>query len=541
MRLPFLHGIRYSQRWLSLSILLSTLLVGIGFVVLVVGMGDRIERDRTLALARTVASGLDPALVLTLQGESSDAASDSFLALQARLRQARSANPDFRFVYLMRPSTQVDAQMIFLVDAEAAESPDYSAPGDLYDGYSDDLWRTWQQREALVQEAYHDAWGSWVTTLAPVLDAHDQIVAVLGMDMRADAWQAALTRYRNFALAIVALVLLLEASFLLGLERQRKTARKLSVLNARLARKIDILRRARTGLHLADLAVRHTGEAFVLLDEHLRIVQVNPAFTHITGYAAKAAIGQHLPMFDDDDLVLLRQIRLQLFDAPHWNGTLWARRANGERFPLEGSVDLVRDGQGEPRHYVVVFRDVTVQKRLEDRLRELSITDALTELANRRGFDEVLEREWQRCLRLQVPISLVMIDIDHFKTFNDHYGHPAGDHALRQVAAALREAVRDTHATVTRYGGEEFAIILPGCDELRAAATAERLRRAVADLQITHAGNPKADHLTISLGTSTYQSATSGISLDHLLLSADRALYKAKAKGRNKVAVASIA
>lgn len=528
--------VRHGRPWPSLVILLSTLVIGIGFVWLVAGMGNRIEHERTLALARTVAAGVNSAWVAELRGDADDAGKPGFEALHHGLKQVRAANPDFRFVYLMRPSPRNPGQLLFLVDAEDPESEDYSAPGDVYDGPSEDLWTAWNRGEALVQLAHRDAWGQWVTAIAPVHAGDGSLVAVLGMDLRADAWQATLARYRNFAVAIVALILLLEASFLIGLRKQRATALRVRALNARLAGQVDELRAAEASLRMADVVVRHTGEAIVLLDAGLRVLRVNTAFTRITGFEGERILGRYLPLFEPDDDDLLRRIRADLKQQPHWAGTLWARRASGERFPMEGSVDLVRDANGEILQYVVVFRDVTEQKRLEDRLRELSVTDALTGLPNRRHFDDALDHQWQQCMRRRQPISLIMIDIDHFKAYNDHYGHPAGDHVLRQVADTLCEVGKREAALVTRYGGEEFAVILPDCDDLRVAAIAEDLRSAITNLAIPHQGNPKAPMLTISLGTSTRQ-PPEGSSVDALLLSADRALYSAKGGGRNTVVV----
>ncbi len=526
-----------SRFWLGPAMLVSTVLIGIWFVSFVVGIGDRTERDRMLSLARSVAAGVESAQVQALHGDSSDVETSQFDALRAQLPRARDANPDFRFVYLMRPSPDEPDKMIFLVDAEAAQSPDYSAPGDLYDGFSDDLWQVWHTVDAVVQPAYSDDWGRWVTAIAPVQGTDGGMVAVLGIDIRADAWQAALARYRNFAVAIVILVLLLELMFLYGLRRQRASARHLRVLNTRLSGQLEELRLAQAGLHLADVVVLHTGEAIVLLDASLRVIRVNPAFTRITGYSPAQVLGNLTPLFDPDDDDVLRRIRRQLYETAHWSGTLWGVHAGGAKFPMEGSVDLVRDTNGEVLQYVVVFRDVTEQKRLEDRLRELSVTDALTGLPNRRCFDETLEREWQQGIRLHKSLSLVMIDIDHFKAFNDLYGHPAGDRVLRQVATALLSVVSHKGATLARYGGEEFAVILPDCDANCAHVLAETLRRTVAELGIVHHGNPNAPHLTISLGTATRQ-PPGDTGFDGLLLSADRALYSAKDRGRDSVVAA---
>lgn len=524
--------------WAGAILLALTVLGGHWFTGRMQRVGENMESARVTALARTVAASIEAEQVVALHGDSSDVGSPPLKNLRAQLQGARAANPDFRFVYLMRPAAAKPSVMAFLADAEPEDSADYSPPGEQYTGEDDDLWRAWNTGEALVQPAYADAWGRWVTAVAPVADAKGRTVAVVGMDVRADAWQATISRYRNFALTISALVLLLELLFLWGLYRQRRANRQLATLNGRMSQQLGELRAAQAGLSLADVVVQHTGEAIILLDSKLRVVRVNPAFTQISGYAAAAVLGQNMPLFMHEDQALLRRIREQVDVSGHWTGTLWATRADGEAFPLEGSINLVRDDAGQALHYVVVFRDVTVQKRLEDRLRELSVTDGLTGLPNRRAFDEALEREWQRCMRLREPMSLVMIDIDHFKAFNDNYGHPAGDRALQQVAKALLAASSKVEgAQVARYGGEEFAVILPRCDAPRAAQHAETLRAAVAALGIRHQHNSVSDVVTISVGVSAH-TPPNGVDLDALLLDADQALYRAKARGRNGVQLA---
>ena len=532
-----LHYARRGRQWLAGLIILTTLLAGLWFTGRMVAVGDAMEGERVLALARTVAASMGVDELQKLKGEASDATTAEFAALRSQLTNARQANPDFRFVYLMRPASSKPTMMAFLADAEPVDSPDYSAPGEIYTGYSDDLWRAWNTGQALVQPAYLDAWGKWVTAAAPIRNSDGAVIALVGMDVRADAWEGTLARYRNFALAITALLLMLELLFLWAANRQKITNRRLAFMNERMGRQLAELREAQIGLGLADVVVQHTGEAIVLLDARLCVVRANPAFKTISGYRVEAVLGETLPLFKHEDRALLSRIREQVNEVGHWNGTLWATRADGEAFPIEGSINLVRDDEGQALHYVVVFRDVTVQKRLEERLRELSVTDGLTGLPNRRAFDEALEREWQRCMRLREPISLVMIDIDYFKAFNDRYGHPAGDRALQRVAKALLVAVTDAGALVARYGGEEFAVILPRCDGTRAALVAEALRAEVKSLGITHQSNQASNVVTISVGVSTH-TPPSGVDLDALLLDADKALYRAKAHGRNGVEVA---
>jgi diguanylate cyclase (GGDEF)-like protein len=168
----------------------------------------------------------------------------------------------------------------------------------------------------------------------------------------------------------------------------------------------------------------------------------------------------------------------------------------------------------------------------------LSITDPLTGLANRRRFAETLEAEWARALRSHSALALMLIDVDHFKLFNDRYGHPAGDACLRKVAGALGESVRAGADLVARYGGEEFAVILPGVHGRAALASAERLRARVAALAEPHADAARGI-VTVSAGVATVLPSPRW-SAEQLIQAADAALYEAKGRGRNQVRLAKI-
>jgi len=519
--------------WLSAALLAAALLAGWQFVGFVVRTSDRLESERILALARTAAATLESASIASLRGTAADVGTPYFDAVRSELRRARDVNPDFRFVYLMRA---IDSKLVFLADAEAPESPDYSAPGDIYDGPSNELWRVLSTGIAEVQPPYRDRWGYWVTAISPVRDSGGKLIALLGMDVRADAWLATQARYRGFALTISGLLLGLVLLFTLGLHLQRRAAERLALANQQLAEQLHALHSAQDGLRLADVVVKHTGEGILLLDPQLNVISANPGSERISGFAAANLVGNVPPMLADTDT--LQQVRSRLLSGNHWDGTLMTQRADGDRFPLEASIDVVRASSGQIEHHVMVFRDVTVQKQLEDRLRELSSTDGLTLLANRRSFDEALEREWHRATRHGEPVSLIMADIDHFKQYNDTYGHVAGDRCLQQVAAAIAAGVRLAGALVARYGGEEFAVILPRADAVAAQEIAEGLRRRVEALGIAHSGNPVGGRVTISIGIST---RTPPQTADYVSLmnSADQALYRAKELGRNAVAAES--
>jgi diguanylate cyclase (GGDEF)-like protein len=172
-------------------------------------------------------------------------------------------------------------------------------------------------------------------------------------------------------------------------------------------------------------------------------------------------------------------------------------------------------------------------KRQSDMLRQLAMTDGLTGVANRRNFDEALEKEWRRCERARQPVSLIMADVDHFKAYNDNYGHQAGDSCLAAVAAAMGGCVRRPPDMVARYGGEEFVVLLPQEDADGAAAVAERILDRVRGLGIDHAHSSCAKHVTVSLGVATMMPARDRFPAG-LVAAADSALYRAKETGRNR-------
>jgi diguanylate cyclase (GGDEF)-like protein len=170
-----------------------------------------------------------------------------------------------------------------------------------------------------------------------------------------------------------------------------------------------------------------------------------------------------------------------------------------------------------------------------DRVEQLATTDPLTGIANRRRFAEFLQREWKRALRSHTPITLVMVDVDFFKRFNDSHGHLAGDECLRRVAAALQTVARRPSDLAARYGGEEFAVVLSGTSQERALAIAESIRRSVEDLRVPHEASPVSPYVTVSVGVAV-ASPIDGGTPELLIFSADEALYRAKAEGRNCVA-----
>lgn len=188
-----------------------------------------------------------------------------------------------------------------------------------------------------------------------------------------------------------------------------------------------------------------------------------------------------------------------------------------------------------------MLRIVDMQRALRlahRRLKEISYLDGLTQIPNRRSFDDLLEREWLRCARLQSPLGAIMVDVDFFKQFNDLYGHQEGDACLKAVATTLAEALFRVEDFVARYGGEEFVVLLPGTDLQGTRAVAERMRNAVRELQLPHAAGI-GGLASCSFGVAEIVPSADAQPIQ-LVRRADQALYNAKKGGRNRVATLAL-
>ena len=288
-----------------------------------------------------------------------------------------------------------------------------------------------------------------------------------------------------------------------------------------------------------------------------------------TAIAIRATIIlQDLVMPEVDGMMLVRFYRtnpstrdipivvLSTKDDPAIKSEAFHNGANDYLVKLPDKVELVARIRAHSRsHLAQLERDAAYQAlrdlqnaletsnaQLEESNRELqrlSSLDGLTGIANRRQFDKTLEQEWQRALRNCAELSLIMIDIDYFKLFNDTYGHQAGDDCLKNVALALARIVHRPSDIVARYGGEEFAVILPETDTEGTQRVAEKMREAVFRLNVRHDASKVADKITLSIGVAS-MNPSGGDNPDCLLAAADDALYRAKHAGRNRVEVANL-
>jgi diguanylate cyclase (GGDEF)-like protein/PAS domain S-box-containing protein len=289
----------------------------------------------------------------------------------------------------------------------------------------------------------------------------------------------------------------------------------------------------------------NSSDAVVLRDLNGVRKYASPRFFEMIGRSQEEAEGKKLADFLHPDSQRVPGASLQQLRAGQRRVAelMACLRPDGSVIWLDAVSTCVLGPDGSPVEIVTNLRDVTEQKLEQDRVSNLrsrleaaAITDALTNVPNRRAFDDFLERELRRAENGALPISVIMVDIDFFKSYNDHLGHPAGDHALRSVGSCLMIGARRPSDLVARYGGEEFAVILPDTDLAGATHVAEELRQAVLALQLHHPGHPLGV-VTISLGVATKQP---GATMVDVVEAADQALYAAKERGRNRVELASV-
>lgn len=303
--------------------------------------------------------------------------------------------------------------------------------------------------------------------------------------------------------------------------------------------------------------IEHLVVPTFVLNTQCRVMIWNRACERMTGIAASDVIGTsdhwrgfyHSPRPCLADLIALgRTDEIDSFYSERGAFTepsygMYAENwcvmpQQGTRLYLGIDAGPIYDRKGKLIAVVETLRDMTVQKLAQTALQELANHDHLTGIANRRSFDETLKVEWRRTMRDSQPLSLLLVDVDHFKQYNDTYGHIAGDDCLKRVARTMSNKMQRASDVVARYGGEEFAVILPNITLDGAMVVAEQIRSAVETDALPFAGC-EAGHVTVSIGTATVI-ATATVDSWQLIATADAALYDAKTSGRNRIAAMQV-
>ena len=298
----------------------------------------------------------------------------------------------------------------------------------------------------------------------------------------------------------------------------------------------DITKRRQNELRLLLLnqTVEQSPNSVVITDLDGNITYVNSAFTAITGYSAKEVLGKKTSILKSGYMSkeVYENLWQTILSGKTWEGELNNMKKGGELFWENTRIAPLLNQDGEISNFVAIKVDITERKRAQDELERMAITDPLTGLFNRRYFFEVAQKEFLKSIRYNRPLSVVLFDIDMFKSINDTYGHLAGDQILAQIGVLLTQKERETDLSA-RYGGEEFVLLLPETDCEGARNTAERLRSLLETSPIYYE-NHKIQ-FTASFGVAGIGNRDYPETFDYLILQADKALYEAKRISRNTV------
>lgn len=263
-----------------------------------------------------------------------------------------------------------------------------------------------------------------------------------------------------------------------------------------------------------------------------KITYVSKALCDATGFSENELLGENHRILRHPDMphALFKEMWDTIVQGKTWHGDVLNKRKDGGECWTEAFISPVLDELGEHVGYTAIRHDISDKKKIED----MTVTDVMTGMPNRRFFNITLEREVNRAKRGEHNLAFLMIDVDHFKQYNDTYGHQAGDEALISVGQVMLDLFRRSTEYCFRLGGEEFGVLLCGVNPFEAHRVAEKLRENIVKKRIEHAGNPPMKYLTVSVGVAVCHIDRS-FSQDELMALADKALYEAKADGRNLV------
>lgn len=298
------------------------------------------------------------------------------------------------------------------------------------------------------------------------------------------------------------------------------------------SRDISERKLAELDLHIAAIAFE-SQDGMIVTDAQSKILRVNDAFTQISGYAAEEVMGKTPRILQSGrhDASFYASMWTAISTAGVWHGEIWSRRKDGEVYPEQITITAIKDRTEQVTHYVAVLRDITERKRLENEVAQLAFFDTLTQLPNRRLFNDRLGQSLTRAQREKSSLALMFIDLDKFKPINDSYGHETGDWMLQTVARRIESSLRASD-TAARMGGDEFLVLLPDLQSNDdALAVAEKIRKALEQPVVMLSGVTLLASASIGIAIYPDQAKTK----EDLLRLGDRAMYEAKNAGGNFV------
>ncbi len=301
-------------------------------------------------------------------------------------------------------------------------------------------------------------------------------------------------------------------------------------LRQALAERDKALQLSQKNLHLAEKVIESSLEGIVITDADGIIESVNPAFTRLTGFSEEEALGNTPAMLSSGrhSKAFYAEMWQQIKKEGHWQGEVWNRRKNGEVYPELLTIAAIYDEGGELTHYAALFSDISELKENEERIRSLAYYDPLTNLPNRRLFNDRLSVAISHAHRNQTKLAVLFVDLDRFKRINDSLGHAVGDQLLQEVTARLQKAIREDD-TVARMGGDEFIILLSDVESVDAVVQVARRIIELMTESVVLGGRKLV--VTCSVGISFYPDDATELS--ELVQNADTAMYRAKDSGRN--------
>lgn len=301
---------------------------------------------------------------------------------------------------------------------------------------------------------------------------------------------------------------------------------------SKIARDITDRKQLESRLALTSSVFTHTNEGIVVSDANGVIIEVNPAFTRITGYQREDVIGQKPLMFfsERQDIDLFKHIVVSLQTHNYYQGDVWSKKKDGRHFAVLLNINTVREAKGVAINYIAIFSDITLLQMKQEQLEHVAHFDALTDLPNRTLLADRLQQAMAMTRRQQQKLAVLYLDLDGFKTINDTYGHAAGDALLVMVSAKMKAAMRESD-TLARMGGDEFVAVLLNIHTLQdCELMVQRILDACSQPMLIQ-GNIM--QVSVSIGMTLY--TDDNVDADQLIRHADHAMYQAKQSGKNRL------